>query len=381
MVLNPAKLRVHYSDFVNSDRILLTGHSHQAWPNVAREGLLQAYDDAALHVDDKWGRAWDQARVIQGAVASYLDVEPDQIALGQNTHDLVTRFLSGLDWRRRTVVTTDGEFHSMRRQLSRLGETGIRIRWVPSYPIDTLAERLADAIDSDTAAVMASTVLFQTATVVPGVPQLMERAEAAGCPLLLDAYHAFGAMPNLLTDINRSSAFVVGGGYKYVQWGEGCCWMRVPPQCTMRPIFTGWFSDFASLDTQQDGLVRYGETPADRYAGSTYDPASHYRAARVIRFFQDQGMTMEALRQRSLTQTERIMNALTGFEILTPRHQGRGGFVSVRLTGASQAVSALRSHGIFTDSRGDILRFGPAPYTTDDEIDRAMYQFGKISGQ
>ena len=39
-------------------RILLTGHSHQAWPDVARAALLQCFDDAALHVDDKWGAAF-----------------------------------------------------------------------------------------------------------------------------------------------------------------------------------------------------------------------------------------------------------------------------------------------------------------------------------
>ena len=156
--------------------------------------------------------------------------------------------------------------------------------------------------------------------------------------------------------------------------------MRVPPQCSMRPVFTGWFSDFASLDSPQDGPIRYGETPADRFAGSTYDPASHYRAARVIRFFQEQGFTMEALRETSLIQTERIMDSLTAFEVLTPRHQGRGGFVSVRIENASAVVGALRTHGILTDSRGDILRFGPAPYTTEAEIHRALVYFKKICG-
>ena len=380
MALNPMQLRQYYSDFLRPDRILLTGHSHQAWPNVAREGLLQSYEDAALHVDDKWGRAWEAAGVIQSYIADYLRVEPDQIALGQNTHDLVTRFLSGLDWRRRTIVTTDGEFHSMRRQLTRLGEAGVHIRWVPSAPVETLAARMAEVIDGDTAAVMVSTVLFQTATVVPALEHLIERAKAAECPILLDAYHAVGAMPNQIAGLGESAAFVVGGGYKYVQWGEGCCWMRVPPQCSMRPVFTGWFSDFASLDSPQSGPIRYGETPADRFAGSTYDPASHYRAARVIRFFQAQGLTMEALRETSLIQTEHIMDSLIDFEVLTPRHQGRGGFVSVRLENASAVVMALRKHGVLTDSRGDILRFGPAPYTTEAEINRALAHFKKICG-
>ena len=35
------------------------------------------------------------------------------------------------------------------------------------------------------------------------------------------------------------SAFVVGGGYKYMQMGEGNCWLRVPGDCRLRPIHTG----------------------------------------------------------------------------------------------------------------------------------------------
>ena len=122
MALNREKLRAHYSDFLRPDRILLTGHSHQAWPNVARVGLEKAYRDAANHVDDKWQRATEKADCVRAAVADYLNTAPDEIALAQNSHELAVRFLSGLDLAGKTLVTTDGEFHSLRRQLIRLEE-------------------------------------------------------------------------------------------------------------------------------------------------------------------------------------------------------------------------------------------------------------------
>ena len=37
---------------------------------------------------------------------------------------------------------------------------------------------------------------------------------------------------------------------------------------------------------------------------------------------------------------------------------------------------ALAARAIHVDSRGDLLRVGPAPYTTDEEIDRAMETLG-----
>ena len=44
-MIDGAALRSHYTAFVRPDRVLLTGHSHQAWPDVARAALLECFDD------------------------------------------------------------------------------------------------------------------------------------------------------------------------------------------------------------------------------------------------------------------------------------------------------------------------------------------------
>ncbi len=372
--LDPAALRPHYQAFLRSGHVLLTGHSHQAWPDVAREGVLRAYDDAAREVDDKWGAALGMAERVRRGAASRIGASPDEIALGGSTHELLARFLSALDLRARPrLVTTRGEFHSAHRQLTRLAEAGLDVVMVDVAPIETLAERMARAVDAQTAAVLVSSVLFETSSIVPGLRALAARARTAGAELLVDAYHAFGVVPFGVHDLGID-AFVVAGGYKYAQWGEGCCFLRVPPGCTLRPIYTGWFSDFARLSAPRDGgLVGYGERPADRFAGSTYDPTSHYRAAAVLDLFDELELSVGRLRALSLRQTERLLDGLDGFDVLTPRApEQRGGFVSVRIAGAAGVVTALRARGIFTDARGDILRLGPAPYVTDDELDRAL---------
>ena len=57
--LDPKAFRAAYSRFLDAPeakgRILLTGHSHQAWPDVARDAVTRSFDDAARLVDDKWG--------------------------------------------------------------------------------------------------------------------------------------------------------------------------------------------------------------------------------------------------------------------------------------------------------------------------------------
>src|SRR5205085_11972182 len=70
MVPNP--LAAHYSRFRVADRLLLTGHSHQAWPDVGFEAQQLAWLDAADLVDDKWPRAREQAEQVKAAFARLL---------------------------------------------------------------------------------------------------------------------------------------------------------------------------------------------------------------------------------------------------------------------------------------------------------------------
>src|SRR6187397_796817 len=112
---NPNALAPYYRRFRVAERLLLTGHSHQAWPDVAREGQVEAFDDAAEAVDDKWERAGAKAEEVRAGFRRLLEDPEAEVALAASTHELVVRLLSALDLRRRRrLVTTDGEFHSLR---------------------------------------------------------------------------------------------------------------------------------------------------------------------------------------------------------------------------------------------------------------------------
>ncbi|NVB83920.1 MAG: aminotransferase class V-fold PLP-dependent enzyme [Kofleriaceae bacterium] len=387
--LDPRALRAHYTQFLSvpSDaprRILLTGHSHQAWPDVARAGQDQAYVDAALHVDDKWDRVFAMQDELRAYIAERMGVRAPELAFASNTHELVTRFLSALDLRRRPhLVTTTGEFHSMNRQLRRLAEEGIEITWVEATPADTLAERLAAEVRDTTAAVLVSSVLFETSSIVRGLDAVAARARNRGARILVDAYHAWHVVPFTLADVGGEDVFVVAGGYKYAQWGEGTCFLRVPSGHGLRPVYTGWFAGFAELEERHDRAkpVGYSADGASAFAGSTFDPASVYRAVAVTRFARSQGLEPAALRALSMRQTNRIVEAAQrlGLPIASPLDaHHRGGFVAIETDRAAQFVTDLRPHGIFVDARGTKLRIGPAPYVTEDEIDTAMEVVGRL---
>ncbi|WP_199433536.1 kynureninase [Qaidamihabitans albus] len=383
------ELARHYSRFRVAERLLLTGHSHQAWPDVAREGLLEAFDDAARDVDTKWEAAFAKADEVRAGFRTFLGEPGAVLALGASTHDLLLRFLSALDLRARPrLVTTDGEFHTVRRQLARLGEEGIEIVRVRAEPVDTLAERLAAVLDERTAAVLVSKVLFGTARIVPGLGELALACARGSVELVVDAYHALGVLPMSVPDEGLRDAWVLGGGYKYLQLGEGNCVLRLPEHAQrLRPVVTGWFAEFGVL-ADEPGPAGVGyPAGADRFAGATYDPVSHYRAARVFGFLAEQGLTPRRLREISLRQNERLARRFDELDLPasvatrdreTPR-EGFAGFLSLRCGDATGLSRALAERGVYTDSRGEHLRFGPAPYLSDAQLDDAMAALGEAA--
>jgi kynureninase len=384
----PNALAPHYSRFRVGERLLLTGHSHQAWPDVAVDGQLAALHDASLLVDAKWEAAFAKADRLRAGVRSLLDDPAAELALGANTHELVLRFLSAVDLAARPrLVTSDGEFHTLRRQLARLGEAGIDVVRVPAMPADTLADRLAAELDDRTAAVLVSAVLFETSRIVPGLGALAASCQRRGVELLVDAYHALGVVPMSVPGQGLDDAWLVGGGYKYLQLGEGNCFLRLPGHAQhLRPVITGWYAEFAELsDRGPAGLVGYG-AGASRFAGSTYDPTSHYRAASVLDFFETAGLRPSLLRAVSQHQTGLLAERFDALDLPdelitrdrdTPR-SAFGGFLALRSPHAEELRSALADRGVHTDSRGEYLRFGPAPYLSDHQLTAAMDALGEI---
>jgi len=384
---SPNALAPHYRRSRVAERLLLTGHSHQAWPDVGFEAQQQAWLDAAEHLDAKWERAFAVADRVRRGFARLLDDPQGTIALGANTHELVVRWLSALRLGRRPrLVTTTAEFHTIRRQLDRLAEEGIAVVKVPALPAATLAERLARTVDDRTAAVLVSAVLYENAHIVPNLAHVLEACRRVGAELLVDAYHALNVVPFSLRTEGLAEAFMVGGGYKYCQLGEGNGFLRIPPECTLRPVITGWFSEFEALAAGgAAGPVTYGPGAA-RFAGATFDPTSHYRAARVFDFFEELELTPDLLRQVSQHQVGLLASLFDALDA-DPRVITRdravtlselGGFLALQSPRAEELCRRLRDRSVAADFRADTLRLGPAPYVSDLQLRTAIDALGSV---
>ena len=383
----PNALASHYSRFRVEERILLTGHSHQAWPDCSRDAQLEAWDDAAQHGEDKWSRAFAKAAHVQRAFAR-LTQDPDgHYTLGESTHTLLVRWLSALSLKKNSrIVTTDGEFHSVRRQLHRLQEEGIEVHSVASIPAADVVDKLMRGIDKRTAAVIVSSIFYHTGHRVAGLGALAQFCHQRGVPLLVDVYHQLNVVPCDIVGDELSGAYLIGGGYKYCQLGEGNCFLRIPRDCQLRPVITGWFADFQHLAAAcNNAAVPYDNGPA-RFAGATYDPTAHYRAARVFAFFDEQGLTPELLHCINQHQLTTLANRFDQCDIdtnLIARDQRvplseRGGFLTFTTAFAAMLKTKLAERGVFVDHRGDTLRIGPAPYLSDRQLVEAVEQLQQI---
>lgn len=382
-------LQPHYSHFNVANRLLFTGHSHQAWPDVAFEGVQHYMQMVAEQVDNKWGKAFEKTEEMRGYLREWYEDPGGYYCREQNTHVLITSWLSALNLPENPhIITTTGEFHSMYRQLRRLQEEGIGVEYLPHESDKKLAEAIQAAIQEKTAAVMLSHVYFETAEVNTGLKEIARICRKAGVPLLVDDYHGTNVVPLSVKEHGLEDAFILIGGYKYMQWGEGNCFLRFPKDCDLRPALTGWFAAFSNLDEpRNDKPVPFDEGD-QRFATATYDPVSQYRGAAVTGFFRRQGLTREVLVNQYRDQVQYLRNLFDEkqFEDTVIRHanvrpiEETGGFLALESPHARQLRAALLEKGIFTDARDTIIRFGPAPYTDSSQCRAVIEALEKAIG-
>jgi selenocysteine lyase/cysteine desulfurase len=304
----------------------------------------------------------------------------------ENTHILIVSWLSSLDLvAKPKILTTDGEFHSLYRQLRRLDEAGLDVRYLPHQNDDELLEAIRKNADEKTSAIMLSRVYFESSKVNTRLTEIAQIAREHGIPVMIDDYHGTNVVPLSIRDTGLDDCFILIGGYKYLQWGESNCYLRFPSDCTMRPVITGWFASFATLDKPRNSDPVQFDEGDQRFATGTFDPISQYRAAAVVAFFDDQGLTPELLRKQYSAQVgllrEKFLSKNFDTDVIRLTHneplENTGGFLSLTSPIARELRADLLEREIFTDARDQILRFGPAPYTTTAQIELAIDELEK----
>jgi selenocysteine lyase/cysteine desulfurase len=371
------------------ERLHFAAHSHHLWPDASFEGQLEAWDDAARLADRKWdkvmGEVWPAA---QAEVATELGTkQPDAIVFAPNTHNLLTSLVTAAPRRsgQLRILTTDGEFHSARRQFARWEEEGwITVTRIATQPFDSFSDRfLAAARDGTHDFIFVSQVMFGSGRIFDRVEEVSKLGRPDGPWVVIDGYHAFMALDRPFGDAAAESAFYLGGGYKYAMSGEGCAFLHAPSGYGPRPPITGWFAEFEDL-TLPPGSVGYAKD-ASRFLGATFDPSALYRFTAVRRMLAENGLTtarvssyVESLQQQLFEAIAET--ALADAELLNPLDgEPHARFLAFRSSSAQQWYAALKARNCITDVRGDVLRIGLGIYQDDRDVDRLVALLGGLS--
>jgi len=367
----------------NPERLHFAAHSHHLWPDASFEGQVEAWNDAARLADTKWDKVLDEVwPEAQANVARELGGDaPDAIVFASSTHDFLVRLVTAAPRREPgplRVLTTDGEFHSARRQFARWAEAGwIALDHIAAEPFDDLSDRfLAAAQAGEHDFILVSQVLFGSGRVFERVEELAALARAGGPWVVIDGYHAFMALDRPFGARVASSGFYLGGGYKYAMSGEGCAFLQAPAGYGERPPVTGWFAEFEDL-TLPPGSVGYARD-ARRFMGATFDPSALYRFNAVQRMLRENQLTTAAVAGHSRSLQAQLLDGISATplgeaKLLNPLNGGpHARFLAFRDPRAQNWYSQLKAQGCITDVRGDVLRIGFGLYQDQGDVDRLL---------
>jgi selenocysteine lyase/cysteine desulfurase len=360
-------------------RLHFAAHSHHLWPDASFEGQVECWEDAARLADNKWervmGEVWPEA---QANVAAELGSgDASAIVFASNTHDFLVRLVAACprNGGPPKILMSDGEFHSARRQMARWAESGeVELTKVAAEPFDDFPERfLTEAERGGHDLILVSQVLFNSGRLFQRVKELAGLGRPEGPWVVIDGYHAFMAIDAPIDQHIASSAFYLGGGYKYAMAGEGMGFMHCPPGFGERPPVTGWYAEFGELTAPPGSSVGYTRD-AMRFMGATFDPSALYRFNAIQRALKDNGIDTERVERRTAALQSAMLEAVAGSalgqaELLNPLDGApHARFLAVRDARAQQWCRSLMELNCITDVRGDVLRIGFGLYHDEEDV-------------
>ncbi|WBY06522.1 class V aminotransferase [Sphingomonas sp. 7/4-4] len=353
------------------ERLHFAAHSHHLWPDASYVGQLAAWEDGVRLADRKWervmGEIWPAA---QGHVAAELELpDPSTIVFAPNTHELLLRIVSALPRRPLRILTSDGEFHSFRRQSARWEEAGSAV--VERVPLDSLVERAGSGAHD---LIFVSQVQFGTGHVFDGIAELAALARPEGPWVVIDGYHGFMALETDLSAV-ADRVFYLAGGYKYAMAGEGCAFLHAPPGFGPRPETTGWYAEFDDLSLPP-GSVGYAPD-ARRFLGATFDPSGIYRFVAVRDMLRQEGLgTGDIAAHAGALKAHLLAELPLKAELLNPGSPAR--FLALRSPEAARWKARLEAEDVIVDVRGDVLRIGFGLYQDARDLEGLIWALKRV---
>jgi kynureninase len=367
-------LRTHifplFSHTIARPGIYLANHSLGRPLNQTQDDVRECIELWQSHLGDAWD-GWmtehqaHRSRLAQLIGASRPDCIIPKTSAGQGLRTVLNA-LPGTPH----VLSTDCEFDSVDVVLKQYAAAGrIQLELVSIHSTDgrldlsTLYDKIRTGIDL----VVVSQVLFATGELMPSLDRFAAHCHRHGARLLVDAYHAVGALP---VDVTAMGAdFMIGGSYKYLRGGPGACFLYLSPDALdsgLRPLDIGWFAKDQPFLFERPDPPRFA-SGGDAFLESTPPVLTWYQARAGQQF--TLGLGVQRLRDYSLDRLRRLKRYLAAHGVEAQgADDAHGAFLTVEHPSAPALADALREHSILTDARDRWLRLCPDCLTLDGAL-------------
>ncbi len=318
---------------------------------------------------DAWPGWLDAVAAFRSAVARLIGARADQVCPQTNVSGAVTKIIHALPERagRDVILLCEEDFPSLGFVAAAAAARGYCTRFLPRG--ETVEDPATwEAAFADDVQLAIVTHAFSNRSALLPVAEITAAARTRAVFTIVDAVQTLGVVP---IDVTRWQAdFVVGSSVKFLCGGPGAAFLWVADEALpqTRPIDVGWFShaDPFGFDIHDFRLA----ADAMRFWGGTPSVLPFVQAAHSIRVLLDIGVAAIHAHNQALIQ--RLHDAM-GDRIGSARAvDRRGNAVLVALSDPAASLAALRSAGIFADTRDDCLRVSPHIYNDAADIDRLI---------
>ncbi len=265
-------------------------------------------------------RAEKEARA-RAALATFLGVRPEELAITPSTSQAMLRVLHNLRWREgdELVITNLEHVSVVRNAWALRDQRGVGTKVVPADRGDAvLLERLAAALTERTRLLCISHLASPDGRLLP-VAAAAALAHERGVPVVVDAAQSLGQFPVDVPSLGCD--FLVGSGHKWLfgPMGIGFVWVAPDRLSTFRPTFLSDADPWAP-----PSAATPPPTAARRAEGGTHNAAMVIGLGRAVENLSAIGLDTIAAHAQRLTKLLREQVAgLARVRILTPTAPGQ----------------------------------------------------------
>ncbi len=362
-----------------SDFIGLEGQIHLATggepPLLAkhRDAFERFARDKSGGFDGYWTH-WKVDDEVRAAVARMACAEPGDVAFVGNASDGIAKVVSGIDWQKGdNVVAPELDYASGRYALASLKPLGMDLRLVPARGWVLAEEDLLAACDVRSRLVYVSQVNALTGQHVD-LDKLSAGLARTSTMLLVDASHAFGAVP-LRADL---SDFTVSACYKFALGiHDGILVWNRRRQPDFAPGTAGWASATAGA-TSADYVLK---PDARRFEYGNAGHLGAYLLQESLAYLESFGIDAIAGHVRGLA--ARLIAGLhaMGLDVMTPvGRETHAGNVCFRCPEPEAVMRRAGEEGILVWADNGRVRLSAHLFTAEADVETFLERLPRYLG-